>query len=80
MWFKSPARKIIPRQNLIFDPKQEHDHDENYINIYRGLNIDVMRDQHGEQLTRAEVYEDCKGIMTLINDLCDGEKEAVLFY
>ncbi|MBP4772798.1 hypothetical protein ITD52_17715 [Acinetobacter baumannii] len=79
LWFKSPARKIIPRQNLIFDPKQEHDHDENYINIYRGLNIDVMRDQHGEQLTRAEVYEDCKGIMTLINDLCDGEKEAVLF-
>nr|WP_151769330.1 primase-helicase family protein [Acinetobacter junii] len=79
LWFKSPARKIIPRQNLIFDPKQMHDHDENYINIYRGLNIDVMRDQFGEQLSRPEVFEDCRGIITLINDLCDSEKVAVDF-
>ena len=79
LWFKSPERKIIPRQNLIFDPKQEHDHDENYINIYRGLTMEVMKDQYGETLTRAEVYEDCKGIMTLIRDLCDGEKEAIIF-
>lgn len=79
MWFKSSDRKMIPRQNLIFDPKQEHDHDENYINIYRGLTVDVMRDQYGEQLSRAEVYDDCIGIMTLINDLCDGEEEAVIF-
>lgn len=79
LWFKSPARKIIPRQNLIFDPKQEHDHDENYINIFRGLTIDVMRDQHDQIISRAEAYEDCKGIMTLIRDLCDGEKEAIIF-
>jgi len=79
LWFKSPERKIIPRQNLIFDPKQEHDHDENYINIYRGLTVDVMRDQYDEPFSRSEAHEDCKGIMTLIHDLCDGEKEAVKF-
>lgn len=79
MWFKSSDRKMIPRQNLIFDPKQEHDHDENYINIYRGLTVDVMRDQYGEQLSQAEAFDDCQGIMTLINDLCDGEEEAVKF-
>lgn len=79
LWFKSPERKMIPRQNLIFDPKQEHDHDENYINIYRGLNIDVMRDQYDEQLSRPEVFDDCQGIITLIHDLCDGEEIAVQF-
>ncbi|MHA3061195.1 DUF5906 domain-containing protein [Acinetobacter sp. ANC 4631] len=79
MWFKSTDRKMIPRQNLIFDPKQEHDHDENYINIYRGLNIDVMRDKEGNPLSRPDVYKDCVGIMTLIRDLCEGEKDAIIF-
>lgn len=79
LWFKSADRKMIPRQNLIFDPKQEHDHDENYINIYRGLNIEVMRDSYGEKLSRPEVFADCQGIITLLHDLCDREQVAVDF-
>ena len=79
LWFKSADRKMIPRQNLIFDPKQEHDHDENYINIYRGLNIEVMRDSYGEQLSRPEIFADCQGIITLLHDLCDREQVAVDF-
>lgn len=79
LWFKSADRKMIPRQNLIFDPKQEHDHDENYINIYRGLNIEVMRDSYGEQLSCPEVFADCQGIITLLHDLCDREQVAVDF-
>lgn len=79
LWFKSADRKMIPRQNLIFDPKQEHDHDENYINIYHGLNIEVMRDSYGEQLSRPEIFADCQGIITLLHDLCDREQVAVDF-
>lgn len=79
LWFKSPERKMIPRQNLIFDPKQEHDHDENYINIYRGLNIDVLRDEFEQPLLREEAFADCIGIMQLIRDLCDEEEDAVKF-
>lgn len=79
LWFKSADRKMIPRQNLIFDPKQEHDHDENYINIYHGLNIEVMRDSYGEQLSRPEIFADCQGIITLLYDLCDREQVAVDF-
>lgn len=79
IWFNSQVRKQIPRENLLFDPKNMYQDDPLYINLYRGLDIDVLKNEQGELLTQQECFEKCKGIISLIYHLCEQEKEAVQF-
>lgn len=73
-------RKQIYHRNLIFDPTCSHDLDENYINMFNGLPLDVLRDENGVQISLKVAVKMCPGIMGLIHHLCSHEKEGVLFY
>ena len=79
LWFKSPVRKQIYHRNLIFDPTCSHDLDENYINMFNGLPLDVLRDANGAQISVQDAAKMCPGIISLIHHLCSHEKEAVMF-
>lgn len=79
LWFKSPERKQIYHRNLIFDPTCSHDLDENYINMFNGLPLDVLRNENGEQLQPQEAAKICPGIIYLVNHLCSHEKDAVTY-
>lgn len=79
LWFKSPVRRQIYHRNLVFDPTCSHDLDENYINMFNGLPLDVLRDEGGSQISVNDAAKRCPGIMTLVQHLCGYEKEAVIF-
>lgn len=79
LWFKSPVRKQIYHRNLIFDPTCSHDLDENYINMFNGLPLDVLRDSDGKQLGVFEARDKCVNIFKLVHHLCSNEKEAVVY-
>lgn len=79
IWFNSQVRKQIPRENLIFDPQREYDDNPLYINLYQGLDIDTLKKDDGEPLTQEECFKKCQGIVSLIQHLCEYEKEAIQF-
>lgn len=79
IWFNSQNRKQIPRENLIFDPKNQHQDDPLYINLYQGLGIETLKNELGEPLIQEQCFKKCQGIISLIHHLCEYEKEAIIF-
>tara|TARA_R110002167_G_scaffold188319_1_gene389848 strand:- start:25888 stop:27585 length:1698 start_codon:yes stop_codon:yes gene_type:complete len=62
-WLHEPNRKVVLKQNLVFDPTQRCDPD-THINMFRGLPLEPVRDD-----------EACRGIRALLWSLCNANDE-----
>lgn len=67
LWQNSPDRRVIPAANLIFDPRMTESPADT-INTFEGLPLTPQRDQ-----------ERCRGIVWLLNFLCNGQATATHF-
>lgn len=82
-WVNSPQRKVIPIDNIVFNPKTL-DLGDQYINLFRGLPFEpqyaVERDQMPQDWGEViELYPQCRNIFLLVKHLCNGDWFATQF-
>lgn len=65
LWVNSPDRRVIPANNLVFDPRMRLD-PARYINTFEGLPLAPVDD-----------LERCRAIRYLIKFLCNGDEAAM---
>lgn len=72
-WYKSPDRKMIKRENLVFDPTSL-ELKEGQINLFKGLEITPLFEDSGAMYSQANAWTECKAIVALAMHLCNGVK------
>lgn len=80
-WVNNPDRKVIPLDNLVFDPSCILKEEDGYINTFRGFpfvreNRHPFKSKHFADFDDAAgYYQDCKHIIELLGHLCNGNQE-----
>lgn len=82
-WVNSPMRKVIPIDNIIFNPKVL-DLGKDYINLFRGLPFqpkyavprEEMPQDWGEVI---QLYPECKHIYLLVKHICNDDWLIIQF-
>ena len=82
-WVNSPDRKVIPIDNIVFDPRHK-DLGDNYINLFRGLpmqpNYPIAREQMPQSfIDVVNLFPDCHNIVKLVKHLCNDDWFATQF-
>lgn len=82
-WVNSPQRKVIPIDNIVFNPKTL-DLGDQYINLFRGLPFEpqyaVERDKMPQDWGQViELYPKCFHIFQLVKHLCNDDWFATQF-
>lgn len=76
-WQNSPARRVIPMSNVVFEPGLEMGPD--YINLFQGLPYSYTHPVPKSELPMDWLqlmphFEGCLNIISLIDHLCNGDK------
>lgn len=82
-WVNSPDRKVIPIDNIVFDPKHPNLGDD-YINLFRGLPFEpeypIPREEMPQDWGRViELFPECRNIYLLVKHLCNDDWFATQF-
>ncbi len=79
-WLNDPRRRVLPLENLVFDPTQRVDQD-THINLFRGLPMTAAFPPGLESYSNAfealPSFKQCEGILDLMMWLCNNRIEVM---